>query len=92
EDMDSLKKMAAIPEPYWACHSAKIGRYIVEGHVPVEAIERLIAENSDIRGIAVPGMPMGAPGMGNDSDAKYEVLVINNSAPDAATVYMRVGG
>jgi len=91
EDMDVLKKMAAIPEPYWACHSAKLGAFIIEGHVPLAAIEKLLRETPDIRGIAVPGMPMGAPGMGGDPEASYDVLAILDTAEDGKSVYMRMG-
>lgn len=91
DNMESLKNMAGIPEDYWACHSAKIGRYIIEGHVPVAAIEKLLADQSEELGIAVPGMPMGAPGMGDDPDAAYDVLVISKTPQDQENVYMRIG-
>lgn len=63
EGLESLKAELGIPRVLWSCHTAIIDGYVVEGHVPVEAIERLLAEKPGIAGIAVPGMPPGAPGM-----------------------------
>ncbi len=60
-----------------SCHTAKVGGYIVEGHVPAEDVKRLLAEKPDAVGITVPGMPLGSPGMeaGNRKEA-YEVLLV----------------
>jgi hypothetical protein len=52
-----------VPESLRGCHSATIGGYVIEGHVPAEDIRRLLADRPDATGIAVPGMPMGSPGM-----------------------------
>ena len=64
EDLSELKEQLGIPEEMQACHTALIGDYFVEGHVPVEAIDRLLDERPAVDGIAVPGMPAGSPGMG----------------------------
>lgn len=61
--MSSLRQEYQIPPDLEACHTAVIGGYFVEGHVPVEAIEKLLAEKPDIDGIGLSGMPMGSPGM-----------------------------
>jgi len=64
-----------VPEELQACHTAVAGRYWVEGHVPADVIRRLMAEKpDDIRGIAVPGMPIGSPGMEGSNPVEYEVL------------------
>ena len=63
KDMSSVKKEYQIPEHLAACHTAIIGDYFVEGHIPIEAIEKLFEEKPDIDGIALPGMPAGSPGM-----------------------------
>ncbi len=64
-----------VPEELRACHTAVVGRYWVEGHVPADVIRRVIGEKpDDIRGIAVPGMPMGSPGMEGAKPVEYEVL------------------
>lgn len=68
---------AGVPANLAGCHTARIGGYIVEGHVPVREIQRLLAEKPDAIGLVVPGMPIGSPGMesGNRREA-YEVLLL----------------
>ncbi len=63
EDMDSIKEKYDIPEEMLSCHTAIFGDYFVEGHVPVEAIDKLLEELPAIDGIALPEMPSGSPGM-----------------------------
>lgn len=63
EDLSPTKRMLGIPPELESCHTAAIDGYIVEGHVPIADIEHLLAERPDIPGIALPGMPEGAPGM-----------------------------
>ncbi len=63
EDLSPTKRMLGIPPELESCHTAAIDGYIVEGHVPIADIEHLLAERPDIPGIALPGMPAGAPGM-----------------------------
>lgn len=62
-EMDALKQRYGIPENLTSCHTAIIDGYVVEGHVPIADIKRLIAEQPDVVGITVPGMPIGTPGM-----------------------------
>ncbi|MBF0611255.1 MAG: DUF411 domain-containing protein [Magnetococcales bacterium] len=63
EDMDKVKKEMGIPSPLASCHTGEIGGYLVEGHVPAEDVRRLLKEKPEVKGIAVPGMPVGSPGM-----------------------------
>lgn len=84
------KREAGVPEALWACHTARIGGYVVEGHVPFEAIDRLLSERPAIAGLSVPGMPAGSPGMGSDPDAAYDVMAFGGEAGDGA-VFERVG-
>lgn len=63
-DMAAFKAESGVPMEYSSCHTTIVGGYFVEGHVPLEAVERLLAEKPDIDGIALPGMPAGSPGMG----------------------------
>lgn len=63
EDMAVIKQRLAVPQEMWSCHTAIVGNYVVEGHVPAAEITRMLAERSAIRGLAVPGMPAGSPGM-----------------------------
>ena len=63
-NMAALKRRLGVPSTLASCHTAVVGGYVVEGHVPLPAVARLVALSStDIRGIAVPGMPAGSPGM-----------------------------
>jgi len=62
-DLAPIKSRAGVPDPLQSCHTAFIDGYVIEGHVPAEAIEKLLAERPTIMGIAVPEMPTGSPGM-----------------------------
>ena len=63
DDMQSIKDKHNIPKDMESCHTVEIGGYFVEGHVPIEAIQKLLAEKPEIDGIALPRMPSGSPGM-----------------------------
>lgn len=63
QELEDIKKQNNIPYNLWSCHTAFLNNYFVEGHVPVEAIEKLLTEKPEINGIALPGMPSGSPGM-----------------------------
>ncbi len=62
-DLDVRQAAFGVPQPLRACHTAVVGGYLVEGHVPAQDIRRLLAEKPQARGIAVPDMPIGSPGM-----------------------------
>lgn len=62
-DMASVKKRFAVPQRLTSCHTAKVGNYVIEGHVPASAIKRLLREKPAVAGLSVPGMPAGSPGM-----------------------------
>lgn len=74
-DMASVKTTAGVPEKVHSCHTAFVGGYVVEGHVPAEDILRMLKEKPKVAGIAAPGMPVGSPGMevGSRQDA-YDVV------------------
>ncbi len=63
-ELENTRKRLGVPRELYSCHTASAGQYFVEGHVPVEALKKLVEEKPLHRGIAVPGMPPGAPGMG----------------------------
>ena len=79
-DMAAFKAESGVPLEYSSCHTAIVGDYFVEGHVPLEAVERLLAEKPNIDGIALPGMPAGSPGMGGVQEAPFEVVAITDGA------------
>lgn len=64
QDMTSVKQQHSVPQDLWSCHTMIVDGYVIEGHVPAEQIERLLKERPvGVRGLAVPGMPIGSPGM-----------------------------
>ena len=71
--MDSIKTKYNIPDEMQSCHTGVVGKYFIEGHVPIEAINKLLKEQPDIDGIALPGMPMGTPGMPGNKEAPYVI-------------------
>jgi hypothetical protein len=77
DELNAAKMAAGLPESTWACHTAAVAGYTVEGHVPAADIRRLLDERSEAIGIATPGMPAGSPGMeyGNERDA-YDVVLV----------------
>lgn len=79
-DLSQVKRDLGIPPSAASCHTAVVGGYAVEGHVPAADVKRLLAEQPDARGLAVPGMPIGSPGMevpGRPADA-YDVLLVTD--------------
>lgn len=82
-DLGPIKAEVKLPFGLGSCHTARVGGYFVEGHVPAEDVKRLLAERPAARGIAVPGMPVGSPGMEQgDLRQPYDVLLI---AEDGST-------
>jgi hypothetical protein len=76
--LDRIKRQSGIGQEIASCHTAKIGPYVIEGHVPAPDIKRLVAEQPDALGLTVPGMPVGSPGMEQGAETEpYDVLLIN---------------
>jgi len=92
EDLSQVRKMAGVPAGMEGCHVAAINGYFLEGHVPLEAMAKLLAEKPDIAGIAVPGMPEGSLGMGDDPKAVYDVYAVSRDQSVQPSVYYRAGG
>ena len=80
EDVTPIARQAGVPDKARSCHTAIVDGYFVEGHVPGPDIRKLLRERPTARGIAVPGMPIGAPGMeqGDRKDA-YATLIVDRS-------------
>jgi hypothetical protein len=76
EDMNPIKQALGVPGSQASCHTAEIDGYFVEGHVPFADIHRMLAERPAARGIAVPGMPLGSPGMEADVKHAYSVNLV----------------
>ena len=73
-DMKSIKTREGVPRQLSSCHTALVGGYVIEGHVPAGDIKRLLKEQPDVSGLSVPGMPMGSPGMEGDRKDAYNVM------------------
>ncbi|MFC1595264.1 DUF411 domain-containing protein [Patescibacteria group bacterium] len=78
KDMELIKEQYNIPREMESCHTMIIDDYFVEGHVPFEAIEKLLAEKPDIDGIALPDMPAGSPGMPGIKTGSYEIYQLKD--------------
>ena len=78
QDINRRKVSARIPETFWSCHTAFVEGYFLEGHVPAEDIKRLLIARPVARGLAVPGMPVGSPGMEMADVArdKFQTLLV----------------
>lgn len=73
DDLDAIRADKGVPDEAAGCHLAEVEGYVVEGHVPVAAFEKLLAERPAVDGIALPGMPQGSPGMG-DGGGPFEIV------------------
>ncbi|MEE8438941.1 MAG: DUF411 domain-containing protein [Micropepsaceae bacterium] len=88
-DLKAIKERLGVPPDLAACHTAELAGYVIEGHVPAEAVKRLFAEKPDARGLAVAGMPAGAPGVESLEEDTYEVVIFGANRRE---VYMKFVG
>ena len=85
-DTTAIRKKLGFPDQYGSCHTAKLGEYVIEGHVPAENIRKLLQDKPFARGLAVPGMPLGSPGMegtglfAGERHAYNVLLVLNDGS------------
>jgi hypothetical protein len=90
-ELNRVKVRLGVPNNLAACHTAEVGGYVIEGHVPALVIKRLLAERPQVKGVAVPGMPVGSPGMeveGSEPET-FEVIAFG---PSGQTVLGRFKG
>jgi len=88
-ELDTVKSGLGVPDDLAACHTAELGDYIIEGHVPAAAVRKLLAEKPTARGLAVPGMPIGSPGMEGGAPEPYDVVLFG---PNGRHPYLRFLG
>ncbi|MBH5366584.1 DUF411 domain-containing protein [Bradyrhizobium glycinis] len=88
-DLEPIRARLGIPANLVACHTAEVAGYVVEGHVPAAAVRRLLAERPNAKGLAVPGMPVGSPGMEGGKPQRYEVVLFGG---DGQKPFMRFIG
>ena len=74
QHMGPVKERIGVPAALRSCHTAVVGGYVIEGHVPADAVSRLLQERPAVAGLAVPGMPAGAPGMESPRPERYRIL------------------
>ena len=88
QDLDSIRNQYGVPLELQSCHTTIIGDYFVEGHIPLEAIEKLLKENPDIKGLAMPGMPSGSPGMPGQKYGDFIIYAVNHDG--SYSEFMRI--
>jgi hypothetical protein len=90
-EVNRLKVRLGVPRDLASCHTAEVGGYVIEGHVPADAVKRILAERPQAKGLAVPGMPVGSPGMEVEGVANdvYDVVLFG---PGGERVFARYRG
>lgn len=86
-DLDAIKSKHQVSEALSGCHTTLVGGYVVEGHVPVPIIERLLSERPTIRGISLPGMPAGSPGMTGVKREPFKIYEIGTKPSPKPVLY-----
>jgi hypothetical protein len=86
DDLAAISRKAGVPADLQGCHTAFIEGYVVDGHVPIAAVRKLLAERPAIAGITLPGMPMGSPGMGGEKTEPFVVYAVTKDGA-APTVF-----
>lgn len=86
-DLALIKRQQGVPEALEGCHTTLIGGYAVEGHVPASVVARLLSERPNLRGISLPGMPLGSPGMGGQKTAPFTIYAIAREPTARPAVY-----
>lgn len=91
DDMEPIKKRLGVPFGKGSCHTAEVGGLVIEGHVPASDIKRLLALDDDARGLVLPGMPAGSPGM-EMPDGRVSRYVVERVNADGSTEPFAVHG
>lgn len=86
-DLALISRQQQVPQELEGCHVTMVDGYTVVGHVPVGPVNRLLAERPDVRGISLPGMPMGSPGMGGPKTAPFAIYTIPRESGAEPAVY-----
>ncbi len=73
DNIEEIKKKYSVPASLQACHTSIVKGYVIEGHVPIEAVNKLLSEKPKVKGISLPGMPTGSPGMGGFKKGLFEI-------------------
>ena len=89
EDMDTVKDSLGVPGGVRSCHTAQVEKYLIEGHVPAEDIQRLLKEKPKVAGLAVPGMPPSSPGMARPGDPHQPFNTVAFQHDGSTSVYAK---
>lgn len=81
-NLAEISSKAGVPAEYEGCHTTFFEGYVVDGHVPMKAIDKLLKERPAIAGIALPGMPLGSPGMGDDPTKSFTVYAVTKDGAE----------
>lgn len=85
-DLAQISAEAGVPAEMEGCHTMFVDGYVVDGHVPVDVVRKLLSERPKIAGITLPGMPMGSPGMGGEKSGPFTIYAVTKDGA-APTVY-----
>ncbi|MBI3032493.1 hypothetical protein HYY69_03390 [Candidatus Woesearchaeota archaeon] len=88
QDINPIKEKYGIPSEVESCHTTVIDNYFIEGHMPQEAITKLLTEKPEIKGIGMPGMPSGSPGMPGNKQGDFVVYAVQKDG--SVTEFMRI--
>jgi hypothetical protein len=92
QNLEAVPERQSVPESLRSCHTAVVGGYLVEGHIPAAVIQHLLRERPKIAGIAVPGMPAGSPGMESSRPVAYDVIAFQPSGQTYVFAHVRADG
>jgi hypothetical protein len=87
--MDETKVTMGVPNAVWSCHTAVVGNYVIEGHVPAEDIRKLLASKPAVLGLSAPGMPQSSPGMYREGDPRVPFEVVSWSRGGKVQVFAK---
>jgi hypothetical protein len=82
-NLAAIKQRYGVPKHLTSCHTALVGGYVIEGHVPADVILRLLRERPELAGVAVPGMPAGSPGMDSPTPVRYAIMTFDRAGRTA---------
>ena len=88
DDLEPIKQKAGVPDELMSCHTATVDGYVIEGHVPASAIDRLLSGRPLVKGLAVPGMPIGSPGMEGADPEAYDVMSFDANGRSSVFISM----
>lgn len=85
-DLAEISRKAGVPEQMQGCHTMFVDGYVIDGHVPINTLRKLLSEKPAIAGITLPGMPLGSPGMGGEKEGPFTIYAIPKDG-EAPSVY-----